>query len=1142
MLTTFANRARMTTATTGTGTLTLGSALTGYLSFAEAGVANGSTVSYCIEDSNNIEIGHGVYTASGTTLTRNVIASKIHGEAIDTTPISLSGSARVFLTLLAEDIRNLTGPYFNVQEFGATGDGTADDSAAIQAALDAAAAGSQKRVYVPHTANGYAIGSTLTIDEGVTLFGDNLWGQERSRIKPRPGFTSPLLRTEDYGVTRKLRVGIIGLFFDGSSTTLTAIQANIQESLIQNCTVKNCFTYGIHFGGISSGPTAQALNNHILDNYLAGQIGVTEFFDGIFIDYFSADNTIERNYIEASKDAGIRSRGYNNKITNNHIYSVAGTGGGVGAGIYTETSADHDISQNYIELCAAEGVLMQGGGSDVATLAAGIHGNVFRNIDTGNTSNGVIEIAGSDVSAVSVSGNVVRRDAATSYATPYFVYFNGIAPTLQTVIGNSWQSGLVTIDESNLPQLPGLSLVNLTQTGYQDIAEIAAPASPASNVARVYAVDDGAGVTTMSMKDSAGNVVLLSHFLQSGTGAITRTNQGKLRDVISAFDFIPVAEQAAILAGTSTTDVFSYLRSAATAAAGGTLLLPEGLYNCSDDVPIPANTHVIGYGATIKATNGNVSNPVLIEIANHAGNVLIEGVTFDGNIANIAGLNNVVTVFTTAAVRFENCKWQNCKGIAVIFSTVTRSGVRNSIFDTNGNYDLTSASLADRRAGIVFTGTCQYCFANYNRLEDTGLDSISATTGSSDLEVIGNVIEGTRAACIFVSNTVRPIIANNICTGAVTPSDLSGGVGIDIPDTTDGVVTGNICHLNDSAGILLADAKRMTVVGNICKNNSLATSFTPNHLGGICIAVTSGDTVRDLTLTGNQCYDDRAAASVKQRFAIGVLDGGGSFVDIRIDKSNRLIGYDSSGNETATDVFQTGDLGYSGRDFGRRDQDLPAQQRYDAENNATAPTRVGVAAVASDGTATAVNKASTNYYTRQSRIRSPSAASTGANGGTRFREFKFRQDAARTSIRFGWEDFATNAAAFIGLKGDAAHGNADPSSFINCIGIGIDSGQTTWRLLHNDGSGSATATDLGANFPANTDATDFYELEIWWGDAAATVHWKLTRCNTGHIARGQIDTNLTSLTTTLNSHVICNTRTGSAAIDLAYASVINEFS
>jgi hypothetical protein len=99
------NRARMTTATTGTGALTLGLALAGYLSLNEAGVPNAATVTYCIEDGSNFEIGRGVYSSSGQTLTRAaIIVSKIHGEAPDTAPISLSGSATVFITGAAEDL------------------------------------------------------------------------------------------------------------------------------------------------------------------------------------------------------------------------------------------------------------------------------------------------------------------------------------------------------------------------------------------------------------------------------------------------------------------------------------------------------------------------------------------------------------------------------------------------------------------------------------------------------------------------------------------------------------------------------------------------------------------------------------------------------------------------------------------------------------------------------------------------------------------------------------------------------------------------------------------------------------------------------------------------------------------------------
>ena len=93
------NLARMTTATTGTGTITLGAAVSGFLTFAQGGVQNGETVVYGIKDGTNSEIGTGVYTASGTTLTRSVRKSTNANAAIN-----LSGSAEVFITVGAEDI------------------------------------------------------------------------------------------------------------------------------------------------------------------------------------------------------------------------------------------------------------------------------------------------------------------------------------------------------------------------------------------------------------------------------------------------------------------------------------------------------------------------------------------------------------------------------------------------------------------------------------------------------------------------------------------------------------------------------------------------------------------------------------------------------------------------------------------------------------------------------------------------------------------------------------------------------------------------------------------------------------------------------------------------------------------------------
>jgi hypothetical protein len=100
-MTKLVNRAKMTTATTGTGTLTLGSAVDGYQTFANAGVANADVVRYVIEDGDAWEIGLGTYTASGTTLSRGSIESSTG------TALNLTGNAVVFVTAAAGDLQEL---------------------------------------------------------------------------------------------------------------------------------------------------------------------------------------------------------------------------------------------------------------------------------------------------------------------------------------------------------------------------------------------------------------------------------------------------------------------------------------------------------------------------------------------------------------------------------------------------------------------------------------------------------------------------------------------------------------------------------------------------------------------------------------------------------------------------------------------------------------------------------------------------------------------------------------------------------------------------------------------------------------------------------------------------------------------------
>lgn len=88
-----ADRVQETTTTTGTGTVTLAGAVSGFQSFAAIG--NGNSTYYTITGGSEWEVGIGTYTSSGTTLSRTTVLSSSNAGSL----VNFSaGSKNVFVT------------------------------------------------------------------------------------------------------------------------------------------------------------------------------------------------------------------------------------------------------------------------------------------------------------------------------------------------------------------------------------------------------------------------------------------------------------------------------------------------------------------------------------------------------------------------------------------------------------------------------------------------------------------------------------------------------------------------------------------------------------------------------------------------------------------------------------------------------------------------------------------------------------------------------------------------------------------------------------------------------------------------------------------------------------------------------------
>lgn len=136
----------------------------------------------------------------------------------------------------------------NVRQFGATGNGTTDDTSAIQAAID-----TRRNVFIP---DGTYLVSSL--DYGTPSFANqmNITGAGRNEVILKGSGTGPILTIGSTSMTNFIsNILISGIEFDGQgagTTTEGVICYGLVESTFRDCTFTNCGTGLYDYGGIAN--------------------------------------------------------------------------------------------------------------------------------------------------------------------------------------------------------------------------------------------------------------------------------------------------------------------------------------------------------------------------------------------------------------------------------------------------------------------------------------------------------------------------------------------------------------------------------------------------------------------------------------------------------------------------------------------------------------------------------------------------------------------------------------------------------------------------------------------------------------------------------------------------------------------------
>lgn len=199
---------------------------------------------------------------------------------------AVTGTLAGDLATLSSTVAQLTRA-ITPQAHGAIGDGVADDTAAIQAAVNAAATG-PRAVYLP--AGTYRTG-TITLPAPLSLYGA---GPRASTLVLKAGTNGPLLQTPDDGIQRyHLSIADVGL--DGRAAQQTTPAPLIHVRAVNEATLRDLYILapsgpGIRIGQATAGTycTVPTLRGIVMRGDTTYSLA-----EGILLDSGSSDAVVD---------------------------------------------------------------------------------------------------------------------------------------------------------------------------------------------------------------------------------------------------------------------------------------------------------------------------------------------------------------------------------------------------------------------------------------------------------------------------------------------------------------------------------------------------------------------------------------------------------------------------------------------------------------------------------------------------------------------------------------------------------------------------------------------------------------------------------------------------------------------------------